>query len=131
MGDGEFLEMFDPIDGGTPRVARKAASEFARHCISDHAKLADIALCVSEAVTNVVVHAYRDRPEPGRVRLHAAVVDGVLEVAVADDGVGLVPRPDSPGLGLGIPTMNALADEVVVEGHATGTTLRLRFSLTG
>ena len=29
--------------------------------------LAAIALCVSEAVTNVVVHAYRDAAEPGVV----------------------------------------------------------------
>ena len=64
--------------------------------------LGDVDLAVTEAATNVVVHAYRDRAAgdaPGVLRLAVRLEDGFLHVSVADDGVGLSPRHDSPGLG--------------------------------
>jgi len=67
-----------------------------------------VGLVVSEAVTNVVLHAYRDR-EPGRVRMEATVADGLLTVVVADDGIGMSPRADSPGLGVGLVLIRRLA----------------------
>src|SRR4051812_34854666 len=62
-----------------------------------------IGVVVSEAVTNAVLHAYRDRERPGEVHVSAHLHAEGLEVAIADDGVGLRPRPDSPGVGLGMP----------------------------
>jgi len=43
----------------------------------------------------------------------------------------MVPRPDSPGLGLGLSIMAQMADEVrVANGHdRPGTTVSMRFSL--
>jgi anti-sigma regulatory factor (Ser/Thr protein kinase) len=64
--------------------------------------LSDIGLAVSEAVTNAVHHAYVGQ-EPGPVRVRVAVQPPVVEVMVQDEGSGMVPRPDSPGLGLGSP----------------------------
>ena len=89
-----------------------------------------VSIVVSEAVANAVMHAYRDRPEPGRVRVSVDVGDESLELAVSDDGIGMTPRIDSPGAGLGVPLMTGFADEVLVD-CSHGTRLRARFELYG
>ena len=70
--------------------------------------LADVKLAVTEACTNVVVHAYPDGDGPMEVA--AGVRDGRLLIAVRDEGRGMLPRPDSPGLGLGLPLIATLAE---------------------
>lgn len=89
-----------------------------------------VGVVVSEAVANAIMHAYRDREEPGRVRVSVGVGDESLELAVDDDGLGMSPRMDSPGAGLGVPLMAGFADEVTVE-CSEGTHLRARFALFG
>jgi len=73
--------------------------------------LADIRLAVTEACTNVVVHAYPDS-ESGPMHVEATVDDRELNVIVRDEGPGITPRPDSPGLGLGLPLIASLAETV-------------------
>jgi serine/threonine-protein kinase RsbW len=86
-----------------------------------------VGLVVSEAVTNVVLHAYRDR-DPGSVRMQATVAGGLLTVVVADDGIGIAPRSDSPGLGVGLALIRHLAEDVNVESDG-GTRLLVRLRL--
>jgi anti-sigma regulatory factor (Ser/Thr protein kinase) len=82
-----------------------------------------IALAVSEAVTNVVVHAYIDAPEPGDVEVFAERHPGDgLEIQVCDDGRGMRPRRDSPGLGVGLPIVARLAQRFRVETRPGGGT---------
>src|ERR1041384_5496089 len=89
-----------------------------------------IGVVVSEAVTNAVVHAYRDREAPGRVHVSACLDDHGVEVAVArDDGMGRRARVDSPGVGLGLPLMGDLADRVDISSRAPGTRIAAFFSL--
>jgi anti-sigma regulatory factor (Ser/Thr protein kinase) len=85
-------------------------------------------LVISEAVTNVVLHAYRGR-RPGRVRLAASTQDSVLTLSVADDGVGMSPRTDSPGLGLGLAIIAKLAVDVQVASER-GTQVIVRLALS-
>jgi serine/threonine-protein kinase RsbW len=91
--------------------------------------LADIKLAVTEACTNVVVHAYPDVEGPLAVR--AGVAAGIVTVVVGDRGRGITPRPDSPGLGLGLPLIATLADSLELGTGDTGETeVRMTFRLT-
>jgi anti-sigma regulatory factor (Ser/Thr protein kinase) len=113
-----------------PGRARRAAQAFAADEGADAETVAAIALCVSEAVSNAVVHAYRDSDEPGPVELEARRPNGYLCVYVRDQGSGMAPRVDSPGLGLGLPVISRTAAAVEVRRPADGgTELVMRFDL--
>jgi anti-sigma regulatory factor (Ser/Thr protein kinase) len=64
-----------------------------------------VALAVSEAMSNVVMHAYREAPEPGEVTAQLESRNTTLQISIRDRGVGLMPRADSPGLGFGLGLM--------------------------
>lgn len=87
---------------------------------------------VSEALANVVLHAYVGR-DPGIMIAEAWCDADHLLVRVCDEGHGLVPRVDSPGLGVGISLMASMADDFSVANRdgAPGTIVSLRFSLAG
>lgn len=90
---------------------------------------ADIKLAVTEACTNVVLHAYGDGAGP--LEVDASIVDGELVVVVRDQGKGIHPRPDSPGLGLGLPLIATLSQSLELEGGTSEgpTEVRMTFAL--
>lgn len=92
-------------------------------------KLSDIRLAVTEACANVVVHAYPDG-EVGPMEVLASKDEDELTVLVRDWGRGVRPRPDSPGLGLGLSLIAALAESVQL-GHdpEKHTEVRMTFAL--
>jgi serine/threonine-protein kinase RsbW len=112
--------------------ARHVAVAFAReHAVPDD-KMDAIALAVSEATTNVVMHAYRDRDDPGTFTLALDIEGASLLVDVRDDGVGMRPRDDSPGMGFGLPIIANVTDAyAVVPTDDGGTWLSMRFDLAG
>jgi serine/threonine-protein kinase RsbW/stage II sporulation protein AB (anti-sigma F factor) len=110
-----------------------------RHAVVDFADehgvpepcLSDISLAVSEAVTNAVVHAFRNGAD-GTVIASVSMSDaGWVEVRVTDNGSGMAPRNDSPGIGLGLPLIRHLADQFEHRRPPsnTGTELWMRFRL--
>jgi len=114
-------------------VLRSEVTDYAHRVGVADARLADIRLAVSEAATNAVLHAYRDR-DPGLIRVDARVTEdgGSLRIVVEDDGFGPLPRPDSPGLGLGLPTIASVADAVELSaGQAAGAKLSMLFATGG
>jgi len=113
-------------DRNSPRQARKHAEAIGASCGVDTDA---VALCVSEAVTNVVFHAYRDQLAPGAVEvvLRPLPAGAGLEIDVIDRGQGLAPRIDSPGAGLGLPIIQALADSLIIRSDHGGTRLRMTF----
>lgn len=89
-----------------------------------------IALAVSEAVTNAVLHAYLDRETPGTVEVRAHSEDEKVVVVVADEGRGMLPRTDSPGLGLGLPLIAQMTQSLEVhDRQGGGTEIRMSFAL--
>jgi anti-sigma regulatory factor (Ser/Thr protein kinase) len=113
-------------------VLRSEVTEYAQRVGVAHGRLADVRLAVSEAATNAVLHAYRGR-DPGQIRVDAHVDDdGALRIVVEDDGFGPLPRPDSPGLGLWLPTIASVADAVELSaGKAAGAKLSMLFATGG
>jgi anti-sigma regulatory factor (Ser/Thr protein kinase) len=114
----------------TVAFLREAVAEFvvANGVAEPH--VSDVQLAVSEAVTNAVVHAFRDRAETGTVSVSVTVDDDGVEVVVRDDGSGLAPRDDSPGLGLGLPLIRRVADDYDHrEPPDGGSELWIRFTL--
>jgi serine/threonine-protein kinase RsbW len=117
-------------DAPAPSKARAAARAFAAEEGADADTLAAVALCVSEAVSNAVVHAYRERERPGEVELEVKRPNGYLCLLVRDHGCGLVPRTDSPGLGLGLPLIAESASSLEVRSPGDGgTEVLMRFDL--
>lgn len=110
---------------------RKAVGALAASAGLGADRRADVALAVGEACANAVVHAYVDR-EPGLLRVTATLTALGLEVIVADDGRGLTPRSDSPGLGLGLPLMAAIATSLEFRvGPSGGTEISMVFATDG
>lgn len=77
--------------------------------------LSDIRLAITEACTNVVVHAYPE--DTGPMQVEATLAGDELTVIVRDEGPGITPRADSPGLGLGLPLIASLAETVELRRH--------------
>ncbi len=119
-----------------PAVAENVAP--LRHAVVDLAREAgaaedvqtDLALAIGEACANVVVHAYPPG-DTGVLVVHAEVVDEHIRIAVIDQGQGMTPRPDSPGLGLGLPLIANLSDQLEIHDgpDGVGTELRMSFPL--
>jgi serine/threonine-protein kinase RsbW len=126
------LEQRYPATAQAVPLVRRAIVELAARLGAGPQHRSSIALAVTEGCSNVVLHAYREAPERGEMVIRAEGDAQRLEVVVSDEGSGMTPRADSPGLGLGVPLMAELAESVEFRpspsGH--GTELHLRFALT-
>ncbi|HEX6023252.1 MAG TPA: ATP-binding protein [Solirubrobacter sp.] len=110
-----------------PTEGRRLIREFAASANATSWALDAIALCVTEAITNVVLHAYRNQEHPGRVELEAEFAGEWLCIRVRDHGHGLKPRLDSPGLGLGLPLIAQISARSEIVSSNQGTEIIMRF----
>ena len=123
--------------------ARVAIAAFAVQLNPTLPEMADIKTAVSEAVTNAIVHGYRDR-EDGMVTMRAEYGERrLLTVSIQDEGCGIedVETAMQPFYstgdgtersGMGFCVMQTFMDAVEVEsavGH--GTTVTMRKYITG
>ena len=115
------------LQGQPPSVteARHLAVGLARELGADEH---DVGLAVSEAVGNAVVHAFVGR-QPGTIRLQAGQRRERMVVTVSDNGIGMKPNLDSPGLGMGVSLITRSADEVRFDTTSGGTTVSMGFLL--
>jgi serine/threonine-protein kinase RsbW len=110
-------------------AVRSAVGDFAAQAGAPQSTVDGIKLAVSEAATNVIVHAYPDRSEPGLIHVEAARAGGELRISVADTGPGLRTGRESPGLGLGLAIIGSLADKVELLQGGDGLHVLMRFAL--
>jgi anti-sigma regulatory factor (Ser/Thr protein kinase) len=110
-------------------LLRRAVDEFAAACGASDRQRSAIALAVSEAVGNAVVHAYVGRELLGDVEVAAQLHGAMLQVTVCDDGVGMHPRLDSPGAGLGLGLIASITDDFELAELDPGVCVRMMFAL--
>ena len=115
---------------------RVAVAAFATQLNPTLEEVADLKTAVSEAVTNVVIHAYREKT--GKVRIECSVRGKEMTVTVIDYGVGIeniekameplyTTRPELDRSGMGFAFMEAFMDEQEVESQpGQGTTVRMK-----
>jgi serine/threonine-protein kinase RsbW/stage II sporulation protein AB (anti-sigma F factor) len=126
---GATLDLDLPLLATSVLEARRRVEGFAREHDICPGALEAVRLAVSEACTNVIVHAY-EGVAAGPLRLCAEIDDRRLRIAVCDEGRGMRPRVDSPGMGLGLPLIATLTDDLqIVEGDTGSTTVRMCFPL--
>ena len=104
-------------------VVRQALAGMADALDFDAAILADMKMAVTEACTNVVVHAYPTEDGPLDVDMLAGA--GGLTIVVRDSGGGIQPHAvaaEPRALGLGLPLIAALSDSFELKGGAGGGT---------
>src|SRR3954453_12870938 len=111
----------------TVGAVRNQMAAIARACGLDETRVSDVRLAVSEAATNALIHGCARSEDGTKIHVEAEEVGGELVIGIADDGDGMRPRPDSPGLGLGLSLMATLSDRLEIVPGEPGTTVRLAF----
>ena len=118
--------------------ARMVAAAFVSQLDPTVADLADIKTAVSEAVTNCIVHAYRDKTDYCPIYITGAYYpDGKTVITVRDKGCGIediskavtpLYTTDTGGerSGMGFTIMESFCDKMTVSSRVgKGTTVRL------
>jgi anti-sigma regulatory factor (Ser/Thr protein kinase) len=120
-----------PATAASVPAAREEAADCACELGADEPVVRALALAVTEACSNVVLHAYRAQDEPGDMTVLIEKADDSLWVNVLDDGLGLVPDPESPGLGLGLPLIAQFTDDLMLRSRPEGgSAVTMRFDLS-
>lgn len=124
---GNLNETYEASPGSVAQ-ARSRLAQFAARAGATPSQIDAVRLAASEAMTNSVLHAYRGRP--GRIHVNAAVASEELWIRISDDGCGLQPRAERPGLGLGLGLISDVSDDFTIVSRATGgTEVRIGFNL--
>ena len=116
--------------------ARSAAAAFIAQLDPTLDELEDVKSAVSEAVTNAVVHGYRDKI--GDITMTVKLFEGdIIEIVVSDKGCGIedveaarAPLFTTGGAGrsgMGFTIMDSFMDELRVRSHpGKGTTVVMK-----
>lgn len=114
--------------------SRSAVASFALQLDPRLDELSDIRTAVSEAVTNCIVHAYRD--SVGTIEITARILEGnILYIKIKDRGCGIpdiekalepmfTTSPEEERAGLGFAVMESFMDKLKVKSKVgEGTTV--------
>lgn len=128
LNDHPDLTLTIPARAENVAVLRHAMGGLGEALGLDEQMLSDVKLALTEACTNSVVHAYADHDGP--LEIEAYVRDHQLVLVVRDEGHGIVPRTDSPGLGLGLPLIATLTESLELGKNGDDhTEVRMTFAL--
>lgn len=121
--------------------SRVAVSSFASSLDPTVEELSDIKTAVSEAVTNAIVHGYREKM--GKIYITAVITDkNIIKIRIRDNGVGIedIKKAREPlfttlggeRAGLGFAVMESFMDKVKVRSApGRGTTVTLEKFISG
>lgn len=123
-----MLSVIEAAEPASVPTLRHRAREFAAAHGADERLVADVALAVSEAVTNVVKYAY-EAGTAGNIELAGSTEGDQLEIWVRDRGTGFGKGSDD-GLGLGLSIIARLCDDMKIVQEGAGTEVRMRFALS-
>ena len=122
-------------------VARSVISAFLAELNPTVEELGDLRCAVSEAVTNCIVHAYRDRPDydPGYIYISVRLYDNrEVSLEISDNGCGILDLElaRTPSFttgeygercGMGFLVMESFTDSLSVKSRpGKGTTVLMR-----
>jgi anti-sigma regulatory factor (Ser/Thr protein kinase) len=115
-----------PANASCPGIARRAVEGFLVSLDLSPEVVSAVKLAVTEACSNVVLHAY---PEgEGTCRLEASWTEPEFVLRVTDTGVGIEQPSANRGLGVGLDLMASVADVFEAgPGDESGTVLAMRF----
>jgi two-component sensor histidine kinase len=119
------IELKLPPERDSVTVARHRVTALAEDV---GAPVDEVALAISEAVGNAVVHAFRGG-RSGTILVSARADRSELVVTVADDGVGMLPDLENSGLGLGSTLIAQFSTAAKFESSDAGTTVTMTFEL--
>jgi anti-sigma regulatory factor (Ser/Thr protein kinase) len=123
----KWCQSYPATPDAVPRARRELARLAAEVGVPPE-QVEAVRLAASEAITNVVLHAYDGMT--GEVRVDVDVTPSELSVLIADEGSGLQPRCEKGGLGLGLVLIAQACDELdIIKRKGGGTVLRMRFGL--
>jgi anti-sigma regulatory factor (Ser/Thr protein kinase) len=117
-----------PAEAQSLARVRHAVSGLARQDAFSPQQIHAVELAVSEAVANVVKHAYDGQPKRGPLVVCAELKRKQLVVEVCDEGAGVKARVSRSRNGLGMPHMAALASHVKIKNASRGTCVRMLFA---
>ncbi len=136
------LKMSFPSLSVNEGIARSAVAAFCTQLNPTIDELADIKCAVSEAVTNCIVHAYRDRI--GVIWLNLRICEGnKLRMEIKDKGCGIpdvktareplyTTDPEGERSGMGFAVMESFTDRMRVKSKiGEGTTVTLYKCVAG
>ena len=119
-------------------IARAAVASFVAVLDPTVEELSDIKCAVSEAVTNCIVHAYRDTPGHGEIYINVRLfAERTVKITIRDRGCGIEDieaakaplfTTDKSGerSGMGFAVMESFTDKLHVSGKVgKGTTVRM------
>ena len=123
------------------KFARMTAAAFVLGLDPTTEELSEIKTAISEAVTNAIIHGYKN--SEGIITMTGKIVENTVIFTVSDSGCGIENikqareplfsgAPDSERSGMGFTIMEAFMDSISVEssvGH--GTTLVLTKNISG
>ena len=130
------IKLSFPSRSANEAFARTALSAFAAALDPTIEELADLKTAVSEAVTNAIVHGYKE--EIGTIYIHAKILEkNKIVIRVRDTGCGIpnikqameplyTTCPTGERSGLGFAVIEAFMDKVAVRsrvGRGTSVTL--------
>ncbi len=131
-----YMKLEVPAKSCNEAFVRAVVGAFSSQLDLSIEDLADIKTAVSEAVTNSIVHGYADMK--GVVKISAKIIGDIIEVEVADNGVGIenigqamqplyTSKPDGERSGMGFTVMQTFMDELFVKSeYGMGTTVTMK-----